>query len=130
MEVEGEDPECSLHGLSIRKIAEWSDLDCEMDPEWESWTIRRVAQVTLRRLERVQALIETARENGNFDDYSVAAEDLIVTALEAVCRDAKPLAIATAAGTAGTENTGPVHEGAGLLQASPITGPDTPQGGE
>lgn len=48
-EIEGEDPECPLHGMTIERVAAWTDDDCMIDPEIDSFTVRRFAQKCLAR---------------------------------------------------------------------------------
>jgi glutamine synthetase len=43
-EVAGENPDCELHGVSVQSWAQMSDDDCMMEPDIDSFTVRRKSQ--------------------------------------------------------------------------------------
>lgn len=72
-EIQGEDPQCPLHGLTIGRVAAWSDEDCLIDPEIDSFTVRRFAQ---------EALAITRQPDGyrrGIEDAAKVAEGFIET---------------------------------------------------
>lgn len=49
-EIAGEDPRCPQHGMWLESVAAWTDDECNIDPQIDSFTVRDFAQRILATL--------------------------------------------------------------------------------
>jgi hypothetical protein len=60
-EVAGENPDCELHGVSVQSWAQMSDDDCMMEPDIDSFTVRRKSQEAAAIIKELERTLAEAR---------------------------------------------------------------------